>query len=177
MAFDAEGRWDRAYSVQGGIAVLEAADITARAKRMTVVDLGPVIDAKERMEAHRWKPTQAEIDRVMLDLLGGNHPRRRHIPYVKPVQHGKANCCAPDITAHDEARNVRHSRRMPSGKHWGQTVSSINNIAGTSRLPQADAMSHALFRLLKIAKVRREHLNVPSTTAQAGMGEQAFGRG
>lgn len=117
MAFDAEGRWDRAYSVQGGIAVLEAADITARAKRMTVVDLGPVIDAKERMEAHRWKPTQAEIDRVMLDLLGGNHPRRRHIPYVKPVQHGKANCCAPDITAHDEARNVRHSRRMPSGKH------------------------------------------------------------
>jgi len=53
---------------------------------MTVADLGPVIDAKERMEAHRWKPTQAEIDRVMLDLLGGNHPRRRHIPYVKPVQ-------------------------------------------------------------------------------------------
>ena len=97
--------------------MLAAADITARAKRMTVVDLGPVIDAKERMEAHRWKPTQAEIDRVMLDLLGGNHPRRRHIPYVKPVQHGKANCCAPDITAHDEARNVRHSRRMPSGKH------------------------------------------------------------
>jgi len=117
MAFDAAGRWDRAYSVQGGLAVLAAADITARAKRMTVADLGPVIDAKERMEAHRWKPTQAEIDRVMLDLLGGNHPRRRHIPYVKPVQHGKANCCAPDITAHDEARNVRHSRRMPSGKH------------------------------------------------------------
>jgi hypothetical protein len=117
MAFDAEGRWDRAYSVQGVIAVLEAADITARAKRMTVANLGPVIDAKERMEAHRWKPTQAEIDRVMLDLLGGNHPRRRNIPYVKPVQHGKVNCCAPDNTAHDEARNVRHSRRMPSRKH------------------------------------------------------------
>ena len=84
MAFDAEGRWDRAYSVQGGLAVLEAADITARAKRTTVVDLGPVIDARKRTEAHRWKPTQAEIDRVMLDLLGGNDPRRRSIPYVKP---------------------------------------------------------------------------------------------
>src|SRR6476619_3975790 len=86
MAFDAEGGWDRAYSVQGAIAVSEAADITARAKRMTVADLGSVIDAKKRTEAHRWKPTQAEIDRVMLDLLGGNHPRRRHIPYVKAVQ-------------------------------------------------------------------------------------------
>jgi hypothetical protein len=85
IAFDAEGRWDRAYSVQGGIAVLEAADITARAKRMTIADLGPVIDAKKRAEAHRWEPTQAEIDRVMLDLLGGNDPRRRHIPYVKQV--------------------------------------------------------------------------------------------
>ena len=112
-AFDAEGRWDRAYSVQGGLAVLEAA-IIARAKR---ADLGPIIDAKERMEAHRWKPTQAEIDRVMLDLLGGNHPRRRHIPYVKPVQQVKANRCAPDITAQDEARNVRHTRRMLSRKH------------------------------------------------------------
>ena len=117
MAFDAEGRWDRAYSVQGAIAVLEAADITARAKRMTVADLGPVIDAKKRTKAHSWKPTQAEIDRVMLDLLGGNHPRRRHIPYVKPAQHGKAICYAPDITAHDEATNVRHPRRMPSRKH------------------------------------------------------------
>ena len=47
MAFDAEGRWGRAYSVQGAIAVLEAADITARAKRLTVADLGLVIDAKE----------------------------------------------------------------------------------------------------------------------------------
>jgi hypothetical protein len=93
MAFDAEGRWDRAYSVQGGLAVLAAADATASAKRMTVADLGPVIDAKERMEAHRWKPTQAEIDRVMLDLLGGNHPRRRHIPYAQPAQlkEGKQN--------------------------------------------------------------------------------------
>lgn len=116
MAFDAEGRWDRAFSVQGGLAVLEAADTTARAKRLMVADLGPVIDAKKRTKAHRWNPTQAEIDRVMLDLLGGNHPRRRHIPYVKPVQHGKANWCAPDITAHDEARNVRHSRRTPSRK-------------------------------------------------------------
>ena len=26
MAFDAEGRWDRAYSVQGAMAVLEAAE-------------------------------------------------------------------------------------------------------------------------------------------------------
>src|SRR5262245_56754819 len=68
MAFDAEGRWDRAYSVQGGMAVLEAAEITARAKRTTVVALEPVIDANKRKEAHRWKPTQAEIDRVMLDL-------------------------------------------------------------------------------------------------------------
>ena len=101
MAFDAEGRWDRAYSVQGGLAVLAAADITARAKRMTVADLGPVIDAKERMEAHRWKPTQAEIDRVMLDLLGGNHPRRRHIPYVKPAQlkEGKQNATAALVPA------------------------------------------------------------------------------
>ena len=90
MAFDAEGRWDRAYSVQGAMAVLEAADITARAKGMTVAYLGPVIDAKKRAEAHRWQPTQAELDRVMLDLLGGNHPRRCHIPYVRPVQHAKA---------------------------------------------------------------------------------------
>lgn len=90
MTFDAEGRWDRAYSVQGAIAVLEAADIKARAMGMTVAYLGPVIDAKKRAEAHRWEPTQAELDRVMLDLLGGNHPRRRHIPYVRPVQHAKA---------------------------------------------------------------------------------------
>jgi hypothetical protein len=50
---------------------------------MTVAHLRPVIDAKQRAEAHRWEPTQPELDRVMLDLLGGNHPRRRHIPYVK----------------------------------------------------------------------------------------------
>jgi hypothetical protein len=48
-----------------------------------------------------------------------------------------------------------------------------NNIAETSRLPQTDAMSHAMFRLLKIAKVRRAHFNLPSTAAQAGMDEQA----
>ena len=30
--------------------MLAAADITARAKRITVADLGPVIDAKEHME-------------------------------------------------------------------------------------------------------------------------------
>ena len=90
MAFGADGRWDRAYSVQGAIATLEAADITARAKCMTVADLEPVIDAKKRTEAHRWVPTQAEIDRVMLDLLGGNDPRRRHIPYVKPAHTSKA---------------------------------------------------------------------------------------
>jgi len=69
----------------GQLAVLEAADIAARAKRTTVADLRPVIDAKKRAEAHRWEPTQAEIDRVMLDLLGGNDPRRRHIPYVKKM--------------------------------------------------------------------------------------------
>jgi hypothetical protein len=94
IAFDAEGRWDRAYSVQASIAVLEAADITARAKRMTVADLGAVIDARKRREAHRWKPTQAEIDRVMLDLLGGNDARRRSIPYVKP-QLKAGNCVLP----------------------------------------------------------------------------------
>ena len=90
MAFDAEGRWDRAYSVLGAMAVLEAADIKARAEGMTVAYLGPVIDAKKRAEAYRWQPTQAELERVMLDLLGGNHPRRCHIPYVKQVQHAKA---------------------------------------------------------------------------------------
>jgi hypothetical protein len=100
MAFDEEGRWDRAYSVQGSIAVLEAADVAARAKRKLVVDLEPVIDANKRREAHRWKPTQAEIDRVMLDLLGGNDPRRRHIPYAKPVQHSKPICSVPGATAH-----------------------------------------------------------------------------
>ena len=83
MAFDAEGRWDRAYSVQGAMAVLEAADIKARTTGMTVAYLEPVIDANKRAEAHRWEPTQAEKDLVMRDLLGGNHPRRRHIPYVK----------------------------------------------------------------------------------------------
>ena len=59
----------------------------------------------------------------------------------------------------------------------GKQYPVLTTLPERSRLPQADAMSHALFRLLKIAKVRREHLNVPSTTAQAGMGEQAFGRG
>jgi hypothetical protein len=57
---------------------------------MTVAHLGPVIDAKKRSEAYRWQPTQAELDRVMLDLLGVNHPRRCHIPYVRPVQRAKA---------------------------------------------------------------------------------------
>ena len=90
MAFDADGRWDRAYSVQGAMAVLEATDIKTRAMGMTIACLGPVIDAKKRAEAHRWEPTQDELDRVMLDLLGGNHPRRRHIPYIRPVQHAKA---------------------------------------------------------------------------------------
>jgi hypothetical protein len=97
MAFDTEGRWDRSYSVQGGMAVLEAADITAKARRTTVVDLGQVIDANQRREAYRWKPTQAEINRVMLDLLGGNHPRRRHIPYVKPMQPSHFICAARAI--------------------------------------------------------------------------------
>ena len=59
---------------------------------MAIADLGPVIDAKKRSEAHRWKPKQAEIDRVMLDLLGGNDPRRRHIPYVRPVQPSHVIC-------------------------------------------------------------------------------------
>ena len=85
MAFDAEGRWDRAYSVEGSMAALELADIKARAKRAKVLDLGRVLDAKKRLEAYRWKPTQAEIDQVMLDLLGGNDPRRRSIPYAKPL--------------------------------------------------------------------------------------------
>jgi hypothetical protein len=88
MAFDAEGQWDRAYSVEGSMAALELADIKASAKCAKVLDLGKVLDAKNRLEAHRWKPTQAEIDQVMLDLLGNNDPRRRSIPYAKP-QRGK----------------------------------------------------------------------------------------
>ena len=112
MAFDAEGRWDRAYSVQGAIAVLEAADITARANRMTVADLGPVIDAKKRTEAHRWKPTQAEIDRVMLDLRGGNHPRRRHIPYVKPVQPSHSISEASAIEGRKKEVNINRTGKF-----------------------------------------------------------------
>ena len=112
MAFDAEGRWDRPYSVQGGLAVLEAADNIARAKRVTVADLGPVIDAKERMEAHRWKPTQAEIDRVMLDLLGGNHPRRRHIPYVKSVQPSHSISEASAIEGRKKDVNVKRTGKF-----------------------------------------------------------------
>jgi hypothetical protein len=88
MAFDAEGRWDRAYSVEGSMAALELADLKARAKRAKVLDLGKVLDAKKRLEAHRWKPTQAEIDQVMLDLLAGDDPHRRSIPYAK-LQRGE----------------------------------------------------------------------------------------
>jgi hypothetical protein len=97
--------------------VLAAADATASAKRMTVADLGPVIDAKERMEAHRWKPRQAEIDRVMLDLLGGNHPRRRHIPYVKPAQlkEGKQNGTAKSSgLSRSVIKRMMRSRDLPS---------------------------------------------------------------
>ena len=85
MAFDAKGRWNRAFSTEGGMAALEVADTKARAKRAKVPDLGKVLDAKKRLEAYRWKPTQADLDRVMLDLIGSDDPRHRRIPYVKPT--------------------------------------------------------------------------------------------
>ena len=63
LAFDAEGRWDRAHFVDGVMAM---------------------IDANRPVEAHCWQPTQADLDRVMLDLLGSGDARYRSIPYVKP---------------------------------------------------------------------------------------------
>jgi hypothetical protein len=56
LTFDAQGRWDRAHFVDGAMTM---------------------INANRRVKAHRWQPTPADQDQVMLDLI--SHRRIRYL--------------------------------------------------------------------------------------------------
>jgi hypothetical protein len=65
VAFDAKGRCDPGYFVEGAMAM---------------------INTNSQAEAVYWQPTQTDLDRVMFDLVGSGDLHYRRIPYVMPWQ-------------------------------------------------------------------------------------------
>ena len=82
--FDPKGHWDRKRSQFAVVDVVDAVDRIDRAKRMAVVDLPMIIEAKAQRSQHRWRVTDADREAIVADLI---HTGRRHkgIPILRPV--------------------------------------------------------------------------------------------
>ena len=82
--FDPKGHWDRKRSQFAVVEVVDAVDRIDRAKRMAVVDLPMIIEAKAQRSQHRWQVTDADREAIVADLILTGR-RHKGIPILRPV--------------------------------------------------------------------------------------------
>jgi DNA-binding transcriptional regulator YiaG len=75
VQFDAAGRWDRTYSAQGAMALLEVAD---RGRGISVPRIDEIRNAQRTRDAHLWKLSRADEALITADLTGESR-----IPFLK----------------------------------------------------------------------------------------------
>ena len=75
--FDPKGHWDRKRSQFAVVDVVDAVDRIDRAKRMAVVDLPTIIEAKAQRSQHRWRVTDADREAIIADLISDRAAAQR----------------------------------------------------------------------------------------------------
>ena len=66
--FDPKGHSDKNDTQSAVVEVVDAVDRIDRAKRMAVVDLPMIIEAKAQRSHHRWRVTDADREAIVADL-------------------------------------------------------------------------------------------------------------